>query len=450
MDRVMMREHSPEKRIKDFREVALGFSEKEALEEAGRCLLCTKPSCVKGCPAKVDIPGFIRKLREKHYDRALDEIKKTNTLPAVCGRVCPAEFQCEKSCILSNKGAAIAVQALERFAADKGNTARCTGQKGKGSKVAVIGSGPAGVTCAADLALKGYDVTIFEALHAPGGVLIYGIPEFRLPNQVVREEIEMVSRLGVSIRLNQIVGLTVDMKDLLKDHEAVFVGVGAGLPRFLGIDGENLINVITANEFLTRVNLMKAYRFPEYATPAYKAKRTIVVGGGNVAMDAARCARRLGSEVVVVYRRGEEEMPAREVEIEHAKAEGIRFMLLTNPTKVLGDKKVEKVELQRMRLGEPDSSGRRRPEPIPGSEFLEGCDQFIIAIGTSPNPVLLKKLDVEKTNKGTIIVDEKQQTSDPRIFAGGDISSGEATVIQAIGDGKRAAEGVDDFLDSKK
>jgi len=458
---VRMREQAPEERRKNFKEVPYGYSEEEALKEAARCLGCKKPPCVAGCPAEVDIPTFIKAIKEKRFKDAVNVIKNTNTLPAVCGRVCPQEDQCEKNCVLQKTGKGpVKIGNLERFAAD---TDRANADNGSGSvatiarhgkKVAVIGAGPSGLTCASDLAKKGYRVTLFEALHRPGGVLVYGIPEFRLPKDIVYKEVDEIKKLGVELKMNFVVGKTSTLDDLRKEgFEAFFIGTGAGLPWFMGIEGENLSGVYSANEFLTRVNLMKAYRFPEYDTPVTVGKRVAVVGAGNVAMDSARCALRLGAEkVYIVYRRTEAEMPARIDEIHHAKQEGVELHLLTNPVKILGDEKgnIKSLVCIKNKLGEPDSSGRPRPVPIEGSEFEMPVETVIMAIGNGPNPLLIASIQGLTTNKrGNITADDKGHTNIPDVFAGGDIVTGAATVIAAMGAGKVAARAMDEYLSSK-
>lgn len=448
-ERIEASKQEASKRIKNFEEVCLGYSKEEASEEALRCLQCPKPLCVGGCPVNINIPKFIKAIKENKVDKALKTITKTNNLPGVCGRVCPQEEQCEVCCILKSKGRAINIGKLERYAADKGERVVPKIDKKKDKKIAVIGSGPSGLTCAADLALMRYKVTLFEALHKLGGVLIYGIPEFRLPKKIVGQEIEYIKSLGVDIKTNYVIGKTLEMDELLDKYDAVFIGSGAGTPYFMEMPGENLNNVYSANEFLTRINLMKSYKFPEYDTPIKKGKKTIVIGGGNVAMDAARSARRLGSDVTVVYRRSEQEMSAREEEIDNAKEEGIHFMMLTNPTQILGDEKVEGIECIQMMLGEADEGGRRKPVPIENSEFVIDCDQVIIAIGQKPNPLLLKGSRLEHESKGYLVVNENLQTSDKRIFAGGDIIQGN-TVIKAMGDGKKAAVAIVDWFKQKK
>ncbi|HHV23652.1 MAG TPA: NADPH-dependent glutamate synthase [Methanosarcina sp.] len=455
-ERTPMPEQPAEERRKNFNEVALGYTKEDALAEASRCLSCKDPKCVEGCPVNVDIPGFIKLICEEDFSGAIEVIKGTNALPAVCGRVCPQETQCEALCILGKKGKPVAIGRLERFCADY---ERQTGVKvpevpePTGKKVAVVGSGPAGLTAAADLAKLGHKVTIFESLHKAGGVLSYGIPEFRLPKEIVRQEVEYIKQLGVELKPNYIIGRIKTLDELCDEFDAVFLGTGAGLPSFMGIPGENFNGVYSANEFLTRVNLMKAYD-PEYDTKVRVGKHVVVVGGGNVAMDAARSALRLGAdEVSIVYRRGEDEMPARREEIEHAKEEGINFRLLTNPVRILGDEKfnVTAVECIKMELGEPDKSGRRSPVPVEGSEFTIPADVVVIAIGTSPNPIIFKGSEgLEQNKRGTVVADEETgATSKCGVFAGGDVVTGAATVISAMGAGKKAARAIDEFLKEK-
>nr|WP_027340157.1 NADPH-dependent glutamate synthase [Halonatronum saccharophilum] len=452
--KVKMPEQDPKKRVNNFKEVTLGYTEEEAIKEANRCLQCKNPLCMQGCPVEVDIPDFIALVAEGEFEKAAQKIKEKNNLPAVCGRVCPQEEQCERKCIVGIKNEAVAIGRLERFVADYARgkeEIEVIGNQDKG-KVAIIGAGPAGLTAAADLAKMGYEVTIFEAFHEAGGVLTYGIPEFRLPKDIVKDEIEKIEKLGVEIKYNHVVGKIKGLEELFEEeYKAVFIGTGAGLPRFLGIEGENLNGVYSANEFLTRVNLMKAYRFPEYKTPVHTGEKVAVVGAGNVAMDAARTALRLGAkESIIVYRRGEDEMPARVEEIDHAKEEGIRFELLNNPTEILGDKEgfVKGIKCIRMELGEADDSGRRRPVPIEGSEWIMEVDTVIMAIGQRPNPILLKDAqDIETTKWGTIdACDESGETSKEGVFAGGDTVTGAATVIEAMGAGKRAARAIDDYI----
>jgi len=459
----VMREQDPKERIKNFKEVPFGYSEEEAVAEASRCLQCKKAPCVTGCPADVAIPNFILAIREKRFADAVSIIKKTNLLPAICGRVCPQEDQCEKVCVLARKGVPVKIGNLERFAADwemknqpqSGKTAADKKPASQGKKVAVIGAGPAGLTCAADLSKLGYQVTIFEALHKPGGVLTYGIPEFRLPKDIVMREVEALKGLGVEIKCNYVIGKIKTIEQLRAEgFEAFFISTGAGLPYFMGIEGEGLNGVYSANEFLTRVNLMKAYRFPEYDTPIAVGRKVAVVGAGNVAMDSARCALRLGAEkVYIVYRRTEEEMPARIDEIHHAKQEGIEFHLLTSPVKIVGDERgqVTKLICLKNKLGEPDASGRRRPVAIEGSEFEMEMDTVIVAIGNGPNPLLLETIKgLGLTRSGNIQADENGRTNIDGVFAGGDIVTGAATVIAAMGAGKKTARVIDGYLKEKK
>lgn len=453
--RVEMPRQDPKVRRRNFDEVALGYDYEMALREASRCLQCKKPKCVEGCPVNIDIPGFIRYLREGNLEESLRILKDKNNLPAICGRVCPQETQCEEACVLSKKYEPVAIGRLERFVADwdiKRGFRIPEIPKPTGKRIAVVGSGPAGLTCAADLARLGHKVTIFESLHAPGGVLMYGIPEFRLPKMIVNVEVEYVKALGVEIELNCVVGKTITLEEIFKEgYEAIFLGTGAGLPLFMGIPGENSNGVFSANEFLTRVNLMRAYRFPEYDTPIMVGKKVAVVGAGNVAMDASRSALRLGAEeVIIVYRRSREEMPARAEEIENAEAEGIEFMLLTNPVEILADSNgwVKGMRCIRMELGEPDESGRRRPIPIPGSEFEIEVDMVIMALGTRPNPLVFTDADkLQRTKHGTVVADPVTgKTTMPRVWAGGDIVTGAATVISAMGAAKRAAADIHSYL----
>lgn len=437
-------------RIKNFDEVALGYTPEQAMEEASRCLQCKNALCVKGCPVEIDIPAFIKYIREGNFLDAVKKIKEKNSLPAICGRVCPQENQCEKFCVMGRRWEPIAIGRLERFVADyeRSNNKVAVKSSGEKGKVACVGSGPASLTCAADLAMMGYGVTLFESLHVAGGVLMYGIPEFRLPKKVVQEEADYVKSLGVELVTDVIVGKTVTIDELFKEgYQAIFIGTGAGLPKFLGIPGENLNGVYSANEFLIRVNLMKAYLFPKYHTPIYRGSKVAVVGGGNVAMDAARVALRLGAEVYVVYRRGEAEMPARKEEVENAKEEGVKFVFYANPIRVLGEEWVTGLECLRMELGEPDGTGRRRPIPIPNSNFVLECDSVVIAIGQSPNPLIPLTTEGLKIGEhGNIVADSEGRTTKKGVFAGGDITSGEATVIAAMAAGKRAARAIDQYI----
>ena len=456
--RVPVREQDPKVRVTNFEEVCYGYDLDEARLEASRCLGCKKPRCVEHCPVSLQIPQFIAQLRDGNLAEAARIIAQDSSLPSVCGRVCPQETQCEGSCILGVKGESVAIGKLERFVGDWSieHGAEATAPApSNGRKVAVVGSGPAGLACAADLAKMGYEVKIFEALHKAGGVLQYGIPEFRLPkDKVVAREIENVLRLGVRIETDVIVGHTVTVDSLLDEegYSAVFIGSGAGLPRFMGIPGENLNGVVSANEFLTRANLMKAYD-DTYDTPIYVGRRVVVVGGGNVAMDAVRTAARLGAEAHIVYRRSEAELPARTEEVHHAKQEGIEFRMLTNPVEVLGDEKgwVRGLRCVRMELGEPDASGRRSPVAVEGSEFEIGCDVVIMALGTSPNPLIASTTRGLETNRrGCLVADEEHgQTSREGIFAGGDAVTGAATVILAMGAGRRAARAIDEYVRAK-
>lgn len=452
-----MKEQPPEIRRKNFLEVALGYTPEEAVKEAKRCLQCKNAPCVKGCPVGIDIPAFIALIKEEKFDAALEKIRETNLLPAICGRVCPQEKQCEASCTVGKMKdhEPVAIGRLERFVADWGfkneNLNIPKIHKKRNGKIAVVGSGPAGLTCASYLARKGYKVTIFEALHEFGGVLTYGIPEFRLPKSIVAREIEAVKKLGVKLVKDTIVGKTITFEELRESFDAIFIGTGAGTPRFMGIKGTNLIGVFSANEFLTRINLMKAYKFPEYDTPVLRGEKVIVVGAGNVAMDAARSALRIGAkEVTVVYRRTEKEMPARREEYLHALEEGIKFIWLATPVEYLGDNngKLRSIKCIRMKLTEPDNSGRRKPIPIENSEFLIEADLVIEAIGQGPNKILLSSIpDLKLNSKGYIKVDpETLQSSISGVYAGGDIVTGAATVIEAMGAGKRAALAIDRFL----
>ena len=457
-----MPEQDPKVRAHNFNEVALGYDEETAVAEAERCLNCKVPQCRTGCPVGVNIPGFIAKIKARDYDGAIATIKESNSLPAVCGRVGPQEHQCEKHCILGKKGEPVGIGRLERFAADREmaqNKEIVPIEFAKDAqKVAIIGAGPAGLTCAGDLARKGYRVTIFEALHTAGGVLSYGIPEFRLPkDDMVKKEIANLEKLGVKIEVDVVVGQLYTIDELMEEEgfDAVFVGTGAGLPHFMNIPGENLNGVYSANEFLTRCNLMKAYRFPEYATPLRVGNAVAVVGGGNVAMDAARTALRLGAEhVYIVYRRGEDELPARREEAHHAKEEGVDFQLLNNPVEIMSDGKgwVRALKCIRMELGEPDESGRRSPKAVKGSEFELPVDTVVIAIGQGPNPIVASTTPGMETNKrGNIVADEETcATTKPGVFAGGDIVTGAATVILAMGAGKKAAAAIDEYLKKKR
>ena len=453
-----MPSQAPEVRNKNFLEVALGYTQEQALDEAKRCLNCKNKPCVSGCPVNIHIPDFIQKVAQGDFEGAYQVITQSSSLPAVCGRVCPQESQCEQKCVRGIKGEPVAIGRLERFVADWHNAHTCEAPQRlapNGHKVAVVGSGPAGLTCAGDLAKKGYEVTVFEALHTAGGVLVYGIPEFRLPKAIVQKEIDGLKALGVKMETNMVIGRVLSVDELLEQgFEAVFIGSGAGLPRFMNIPGENLKGVYSANEFLTRVNLMKAY-LPGSDTPIQHARRVAVVGGGNVAMDAARCAKRLGAEeVFIVYRRSEKELPARAEEVEHAKEEGIVFHLLNNPTKILGDEQgnVTGMECVRMELGEPDASGRRRPVEVPGSEFVLEVDSVIMAIGTSPNPLIKSTTQGLETQKwgGIIVNEETGLTSREGVYAGGDAVTGAATVILAMGAGKTAAQAIHKALSGEE
>ena len=444
-----MSDRSADVRIKDFNEVDCGLSPAEAVAEAERCLQCKKPLCVTGCPVNIDIPAFIGHVAEGNFSTAARALKEQNMLPAICGRVCPQETQCEGVCILGNKETPIRIGAIERFVADwerENDPTLPDVAKPTGKRVAVVGSGPAGLTAAAELARAGHAVTIFESLHEAGGVLTYGIPAFRLPKEVVKAEVEQVLALGARLKKNHLVGRSVSTDELL-GYDAVFLATGAGLPAFMCIPGENLNGVYSANEFLTRVNLMHADAFPEFDTPVLHGGRVAVIGGGNVAMDSARVARRLGAKVSLIYRRGEDEMPARKAEVEHAKEEGIAFYTCTNPTRILGEQSVTGVECVKMSLCGLDASGRRSPEPIEGSEFTLDVDMVIQAIGTSPNPLLVSLIPgLERARKGNVVVDENGRTSIPHVYAGGDIATGAATVIEAMGSAKRAAAAINAML----
>jgi len=458
-----MRNAMPEQpadiRNKNFEEVALGYTKEMAIDEAQRCLNCPKPRCVEGCPVNVEIPKFIKAVSEENFAEAIKILKRKNSLSAVCGRVCPQENQCESKCVLGIKGEPVAIGRLERFVADYArehglDKVEASEIVPKGKKVAIVGSGPSGLTAAGDLAKLGYDVTIYEAFHVAGGVLMYGIPQFRLPKEIVQHEIKALKDLGVKIVVNAVIGRTFTIKELMEEEgfDAVYVGTGAGLPYFMDIDGENLNGVYSANEFLTRVNLMKAYQFPKVATPVYCGKKAAIVGAGNVAMDAARTAKRLGAEhVYIVYRRGEDEMPARKEEIHHAKEEGIELRLLNNPVRILGDDKgwVNGLECVKMELGEPDASGRRSPVEVKGSEYVLDVDMVVMAIGQGPNPLIKQTTpELEVNKRGNIVANEVGATSIPGVFAGGDIVTGAATVISAMGAGKRAAAAIDEYLNN--
>ena len=453
--RVPVREQDAKVRATNFEEVCYGYNAEEAMLEATRCLDCKNPRCVAACPVGIQIPRFIERLREGDMRGAADIISADSSLPSICGRVCPQETQCEGSCILGIKGEAVAIGKLERFIGDwqleNGRVAHKVEKNGH--KVAIVGSGPSGLACASDLAKMGYEVTIFEALHEAGGVLVYGIPEFRLPKEkVVKAEIESVKELGVNIECDVVVGRTITIDELLDEegYDAVFIGSGAGLPRFMGIEGENLNGVVSANEFLTRANLMHAYD-AEYDTPIYVGRKVVVVGGGNVAMDAVRTAKRLGADATIVYRRSEKELPARVEEVHHAKEEGIEFKMLTNPTAVLGDDKgwVRALNCVQMELGEPDESGRRSPQVVEGSDFEIECDVVVMALGTSPNPLIASTTNaLETTRRGCIVADEWGQTSREGVFAGGDTVTGAATVILAMGAGRKAAVAIDRYVKS--
>ncbi len=450
-----MPEQAPEKRRRNFEEVPLGYAADTAMLEASRCIQCKNPACVTGCPVGIDIPGFIRPLRDGDFAAAIAKLKEKTALPAVCGRVCPQETQCEERCVLAKNGEAVAVGRLERFAADWG---RAQGESAlpqlppkTGKSVGVVGAGPAGLTVAGDLILKGHDVTVYEAFHKAGGVLVYGIPEFRLPKAIVQAEVDYLAQLGVKFEVNAVIGRTETVDELLELHDAVFLAVGAGLPSFLNVPGENLIGIYSANEYLTRSNLMKAYLFPQYDTPIVRGKNVVVLGAGNVAMDAARTAMRLGADTVrIVYRRSREEMPARAEEIHHGEEEGIELHLLTAPVRFIGNEKgrVTAIECLRMELGAPDDSGRRRPVPVKDSNFIIDTDMVVIAVGANANPLITSTTPGLKTNKwGYIIADpETGKTLKPRVWAGGDIVTGAATVILAMGAGRLAADSIDKFL----
>lgn len=455
LTKIPMPEQQPDVRNKNFLEVSTGYTEEMAKEEAARCLNCKHKPCMQGCPVSVKIPEFIARIVEGDFEGAYQKIKETNALPAVCGRVCPQESQCESKCVRGIKGESVGIGRLERFVADwhmANVKEKIEKPASNGKKVAVVGSGPSGLTCAGDLAKKGYDVTIFEAFHTAGGVLMYGIPEFRLPKAIVQKEIDTLKEMGVKIDTNVIVGKTITVDELKNDYgfDAVYIGSGAGLPSFMHIDGESLNGVYSANEFLTRINLMKAYKFPEYDTPIFVGKDVAVLGGGNVAMDAARSAKRLGAEnVYIVYRRGMEELPARKEEVHHAQEEGIIFKVLNNPTKIIGDEKgwVTGMECIEMELGEPDASGRRRPIAKEGSEHILDVETVVVAIGQTPNPLIKATTKGLETNqRGCIIADDHGATSLEGVYAGGDVVTGAATVILAMGAGKTAAESIDNLL----
>ena len=458
MNRVPVREQDPKMRATNFEEVCLGYNEEEAVAEAKRCLQCKNARCMKGCPVSIDIPGFIKQVAERNFEEAAKVIARSSALPAICGRVCPQETQCEGVCVRGVKGDPVSIGKLERFVADWSREHGVVPEKPEktnGKKVAVIGSGPSGLTCAGDLAKMGYEVTIFEALHEPGGVLTYGIPEFRLPKEtVVRSEIENVKKLGVTIETDVVVGKSVTIDELMDEEgfQAVFIGSGAGLPKFMGIPGENANGVFSANEYLTRSNLMKAFR-EDYDTPIAAGKKVAVVGGGNVAMDAARTALRLGADVHIVYRRSEAELPARAEEVHHAKEEGIIFNLLTNPVEILTDENgwVKGMVVRKMELGEPDASGRRRPVEIPGSDYTIDVDTVIMALGTSPNPLISSTTKGLETNKWRCIVADENngKTTKEGVYAGGDAVTGAATVILAMEAGKAGARGIDEYLSRK-
>lgn len=456
-NKTKMPEQDPKVRARNFEEVALGYTKAMAMEEAGRCLNCKHKPCVEGCPVNVRIPEFISEIAKGNFKEAYEVITSTNNLPAVCGRVCPQESQCEGKCVRGLKGEPVAIGRLERFAADfvmENEQTKIKKPELNGHKVAVVGSGPAGLTCAADLAKIGYDVTVFEAFHVAGGVLMYGIPEFRLPKAIVQKEIQSLKDLGVKFMTNMVIGKVLSVDELIEEmgFEAVFIGSGAGLPNFMGIEGENLVGVYSANEFLTRINLMKAY-LDDYDTPVRNAKAVAVVGGGNVAMDAARSALRLGAEkVYIIYRRSLEELPARREEVHHSMEEGVEFLLLQNPVRIIGDEngRVKAIECVKMELGEPDESGRRKPVEIKGSNFEIEVDTVIMAIGTSPNPLIrstTKGLEVNR--RGCLVVNEDMLTSREGIYAGGDAVTGAATVILAMGAGKKAAKAIDEYITSK-
>ena len=458
MDKNPMPEQAPDVRNKNFLEVTTGYTEEMAIDEAQRCLNCKTRPCMEGCPVSVKIPEFLTFMKDGDFEGAYQKIKETNALPAVCGRVCPQEKQCESKCVRGIKGEPVGIGRLERFAADyhMANVEdKIEVPEWNGKKIAVVGSGPSGLTVAGDMAKRGYKVTVYEAFHTAGGVLMYGIPEFRLPKDIVQKEISTLKKMGVDIQTNVIIGRTLTVDELFNDmgYDGVYIGSGAGLPRFMGIEGESLNGVYSANEFLTRINLMKGYKFPEFDTPVYVGKNVAVLGGGNVAMDAARSAKRLGAEnVYIVYRRGREELPARAEEVEHAEQEGIEFKLLQNPTRILGNEDgwVNGMEVIKMELGEPDESGRRRPVEIAGSEEVLDIDTVVVAIGQTPNPLIRQTTEGLETNKrGCIIADENGLTTREKVYAGGDVVTGAATVILAMGAGKKAAEALDKELCGK-
>jgi glutamate synthase (NADPH/NADH) small chain len=460
IDRVKMPENAPAIRNKNFNEVNQGLSEKQAMQESTRCLDCQTPTCISGCPVNINIPGFVKNIEKGDFLNAARVLKETNALPAICGRVCPQESQCESKCIYNKMNRPpVGIGNLERFASDyernSGNISIPETAEKNNRKIAVVGSGPSGLTFAGEMIKLGYEVTVFEALHEFGGVLVYGIPEFRLPKAIVRTEIGILEKMGVKFVKNYIVGKTVSLEQLKEQgYEAFFIGSGAGLPKFMNIPGENLIGIYSSNEYLTRVNLMKAFKFPEYDTPIVRGKQVAVLGGGNTAMDSVRTAKRLGAErAMIVYRRSEVEMPARIEEVHHAKEEGIEFMTLTNPIEYFGDAegRVNKMRVQKMELGDPDESGRRRPKPIQGSEYDIDVDIVVVGIGTAPNPIIPQAISgLEVTRWGTVVVNEStMQSSIPEIFAGGDIVRGGATVILAMGDGKIAAESMHNYLSGK-
>lgn len=453
--RIPVQEQEPEVRNQNFEEVCYGYTEEEAIQEATRCLNCKHSPCRTGCPVNIDIPRFISHIAKGEHANAAKALAEYTALPAVCGRVCPQESQCEKYCVLGKKGDPVSIGKLERFAADfarENNVTTMTTEEKNGHKVAVIGAGPAGITVAGEMVKRGYDVTVFESLQKPGGVLVYGIPEFRLPKKVVAAEVENLSKLGVKFENNTIVGRTLTIEDLREEgYEAIFIGTGAGLPRFMGIPGENLNGVFSANEFLTRANLMKAFD-PDSDTPIISGKKTAIIGGGNVAMDAARVAKRLGSDVTVVYRRTQDELPARIEEVHHAMEEGIKFHFLSSPVSIVGDEEgwVKGMVIRPMELGEPDESGRRRPIPLEGQDYNLDVDTVIMALGTNPNPLITStNPDIETNKRLGIIIDENGQTSAEDLFSGGDAVTGAATVILAMGAGKTAAQGMDEFIQKK-